>query len=644
VPSPTGRPDRVERAFAGVYGEADIPRLRAAVGSVGPAFAAADHSLSVAWTGPPASAPPRAAPIACLLDGEIYNLEHIAKLAQVPSTVGPEAVLARAYGRLGEQLLTSLRGEFALLIWDARSRAGLLARDHLGSGNIFVYPTAGALFFASELRHLLDALPRTPGPYRPAVGQWLAEGRVPDERTLYEGVASTPPASLIRMLDGRWETVRYWTPRYIEPCPLDRDQAADELRGALIATVGRRLRGRRRAGILVSGGLDSGTVLAAATRAAQSSRPSLRTYSAVFPVHRSMDESGLIDLQVEHHGVPAVRFSVTEGSPLRAALGYLDRWRIPLPVPGHFIWEPLLAAAAHDNAECMLDGEAGDELFGAPAFLIADRLRTGRLRGALQLARSFPGVGLSPSRRLLTALLRHYGVAPSLPRDLAWLARPREHPPWWLTGIDVRSHPGRLDPYPWQRLEGPRWWTQLTDAVTQGPDRLGFFDYFRRRGRAVGMPAQHPFLDVDLIETVLRLPPEHGFHPTLSRPLLRHAMRGLIPEVVRTRPGKSYFDSLIIDCLAVDDRQHLRRLLTARDAEIFEFADRAGVRALVEAKPDAHPHGANSWMQDVWRLVTAECWLRSLSDRGFAQGLLNGLPVPDYGRSAGLRRGKATAT
>jgi asparagine synthase (glutamine-hydrolysing) len=643
VPSSTRRPTRVERAFAGVYGKADTPRLRAAVGSDGPAVAAADHSLSVAWTGPPASAPPRAGPLACLLDGEIYNLEHIAQLAQVPSTVGAEAVLARAYGRLGEQFLTYLRGEFALLIWDARSRAGLLARDQLGSGNIFVHATAGGLIFASELRHLLDALPRTPGPYRPAVAQWLAEGTVPDERTLYEGVVSTPPACLLRLRDGRWETIRYWTPRYVEPRPLDLDQAAGELRGAVFGTVGRRLGGRRTAGVLVSGGLDSGTVLAAATRAAEGSEPSLRTYSAVFPDHRSMDESELIDLQVEHHGLPDVRFPVTGGSPLRAALGYLDRWRVPLPVPGHFIWEPLLAAAARDAAECMLDGEAGDELFGAAALLIADRLRAGRLRGALQLARSLPGVGVSPSRRLLAVLLAHYGVAPCLPRDLARLARPREHPPWWLSSIEARSHLRSVEPHPWRRLDGPRWWAQLTDAVTQGPDRLGFFDYFRRRGRAVGMPAQHPFLDLDLIETVLRLPPEHGFHPSLSRPLLRQAMRGLVPEAVRIRQGKSYFDSLVITCLAVDDREHLRRLLTARDAEVFGFADRVGVRALVEGKPDAHPCGAASWMRDVWRLVTAECWLRSLSDRGFAQGLLTEPPVPAYGRSAGSGQRKERA-
>ena len=571
--------------FAAAYGWNDPPALKAAVGSAAVASTATSGGLSVAWTGPPAPAPPNAGSLACLLDGEIHNLEEIAELARVPPTVPPEAVLAAAYARLGEQFVTHLRGEFALLIWDPRARTGLLARDQLGSASLFIHAIGGRLLCASELPPLLDALARTPQPHDHTVVQWLVEGTVPSDRTFYEGVVPLPPASLLRLRDGRWATSRYWTPSYVDPPPLDRGQAAARLRRAVIGTVSRQIRGRSTVGVLVSGGLDSATVLAAAGRVADRTA-SLRAYSAVFPRHPSMDESSLIGVQTDHHGIPGTRLAVTDGSPMRGALRYLDRWRVPLPVSGHFIWEPLLAAAAADGAESLLDGEAGDELFGAAALLIADRARRGEISAALQLARRLPGVGHSPRWRLLISLLGRYGLTPCLPSTLFRPAGTPKDLPWWLDQSAARRCFLGFEPQPWRSLDGPRWWAQLAHAVTRGPDQLGFFDYYRRRGRAAGLPAQHPFLDLDLIDTVLRLPPEHGFDPNLSRPLLRHAMRGLIPEGVRMRPDKSYFDPLLINCLAGEDRQQLRRLLLATDTEVRRFA---------------HPAGLDAWWKAVHR-------------------------------------------
>jgi asparagine synthase (glutamine-hydrolysing) len=614
-------PDRIERTFVGAYG-ADAPR---ALSAAGESIARPAGGLAVAWTGPPAQAPPSAERPACLLDGEIYNLEEIAQLARVPAQHAPEITLASAYMRLGESLLAELRGEFALLLWDARRRTGLLARDQLGSGSVFIHAGGGRLLFASELRNLLEVLPRTPAPDREALVNWLAAGAVPSGKTLYEGVVSLAPASALRLHAGRWEAARYWAPRYQDPRALDVDDAADELGSAVFESVGRRLKGRRNAGVLVSGGLDSGTVLAVADRLTAENGTSIRAYSAVFPDHVSMDESRLIQLQAERHRLPHVQLPVAGGSPLQSGVRYLDRWRVPPPVPGHFVWEPLLGAAAADGAECMLDGELGDELFGAALFLVADRIRRGHMRGAVELARRFPGVGPSPGRRLLVSLLFQYGVAACLPAAPMHLIATRRAAPAWLARAEAHRFARSLDPEPWRRLEGPRWWALLADAVVRGPDRLGFFDYFRRRGRAVRVPAQHPFLDVDLIELVLRLPPEHGFDPYFNRPLLRRAMRGIVPDEVRTRRGKTYFDPLLVDCVGGEDRRLVMRLLGARDAEVLSVADGAEVRALLDGGPSRHPQGAPSWTRDVWRLATAECWLRSQADPTFPRKLLDGL-------------------
>ena len=139
------------------------------------------------------------------------------------------------------------------------------------------------------------------------------------------------------------------------------------------------------------------------------------------------------------------------------------------------------------------------------------------------------------------------------------------------------------------------------------------------------MPAHHPFLDLDLIELVLRLPPEHGFDAMFSRPLLRKAMHGSVPDEVRLRRDKTYFDPLLDHCLATEDRQGVTRLLGAAGAEVQSLADPAGVRGLLDDGPSRHPGGPSSWTRDVWRLATAECWLRSQSDASFPRRLLEEL-------------------
>ncbi len=478
--------------------------------------------------------------------------------------------------------------------------------------------------FASELRTLLEALPRTPGPDRPALVQWLGAGMVPADRTFYDGVVPLPPASVLRLQGGRWEAARYWTPRYVEPRPCGR-------RGGRRGSAGRRHGGGGPAAAGPPDGWGPGQRWPRLRhRAGGGRRPGRRERDLASSVLR-----GLPRLQIlgrEPVGSPP-------GRPSRPSKGAAARYRWKPDAGGAPVPRPLASASARARP-FRVGASAGDgrrrrrrmharrrdrrRAVRGGSVPSADRLRRGRVGDAFRLARDVPGVGPSPTRRLLLSLLYDYGVAAFLPPGLARRTAAREAVPRWLGRADARLFARSCDPQPWRSLEGPRWWAQLAHAVTRGPDLIGFWDYYRRRGRAAGIPAHHPFLDLDLIELVLRLPPEHGFDPNRNRPLLRRAMGEIMPEEVLARRDKSYFDPLLVDCLAVDDRRVVTSLLSAPDAEILSFADAAGVRALLDGGPSRHPRGASSWMHDVWRLANAECWLRSQGDPSFARTLLEG--------------------
>jgi asparagine synthase (glutamine-hydrolysing) len=582
-------------AFAGVYEPAGLSseeeRLRvarAALAGEGEVSASALGPLALAWTGPGS---PGAGPF-CLLAGELHQPGHLRGLPD-------------------DELLARLRGEFALLVWDPRKRRGLLARDQLGERSLFVHDDGTRLVFGTEVRQLLRALPRNPGPDDLALARWLAGRPTEDGRTLYEGLRSVPPGCRLELAPGERQTRPYWRPSYRPPEPIAFDDAAGAVRDALERAVERRLRPTEATGVMLSGGLDSTSLAAAAV--SLPGGEGLRAYSAVFPDHPEVDESELIELTARNLEIEGTRTVARAGGALAGALGYLDEWRVPPPPPAHFLWQPLVERAAADGTTRLIDGEGGDELFGVAPYLLADRLRRGRVAGALRLGARFPGTGDRARLRVVAHLMRNYGVRGALP---PWLDRSRLPAPDWLA-----PGPARLlaqdDPIAWKRAAGPRWWAQLSHMVATGPDAVGACDYFRRRAASAGASAHHPLLDVDLIELVLGLPPELSFSPGLDRPLLRAAMHGRLPECVRLRSDKSVFNSFVDDCLTGPDLRPIQHLLRSPDAELRAHVDSGLIDRLLAEPPNDHRTRLAVWSGAVWRLATAECWLRTHADAAF---------------------------
>jgi hypothetical protein len=93
---------------------------------------------------------------------------------------------------------------------------------------------------------------------------------------------------------------------------------------------------------------------------------------------------------------------------------------------------------------------------------------------------------------------------------------------------------------------------------------------------------------------------------------------------VRLRPGKAWFDSLIVDCLAGEDGEAVSRLLRDPAAELGAQVDLDAMRAALLDDASARLRQPFRWMWQVWRLVAAECWLRSQTQS--SSQILDSLP------------------
>jgi hypothetical protein len=195
-------------------------------------------------------------------------------------------------------------------------------------------------------------------------------------------------------------------------------------------------------------------------------------------------------------------------------------------------------------------------------------------------------------------------------------------PPWLAPSLARSWLDNEEAAFVWKRIAGPRWWAHVVHAVTRGVGSALVYEQNGRMAAMAGLDARHPLVDVDVIELVLRLAPELAFDTRLTRPLLRDSVAGLLPDEVRLRPAKSNFDALFHAALAGSDLPPVRRVLGARDAELGAYVDLGTMhRMLLAADPPSDRRGRQLWATNVWRLVTAECWLRSQGDSTFPERL-----------------------
>jgi asparagine synthase (glutamine-hydrolysing) len=563
--------------------------------------------------------------LTCLMEGALYDRATQARAMGLQD--GDDAqLMARAHRRLGAEALARLRGRYATVLWDDARREGVLACDLLATRELFVYRTSGTVVFATELRDLLGLLLARPAPDEVGFTTWLAEGTCPTDRTLYHGVSRLRAGELVALTARSAQTRRYWRPRPQPTMTGTRAELVEGLRARLQSAIAKRLSARSSA-VILSGGLDS-SVVSAVAAAATPPGGQLRTYSATFP-GEDYDESEKIRQVNERIGIAPGAIEIAPQGTLWLALRYTRSWQLPLIAAGSLIDIAATQAAAQDGAEVVLDGQTGDELFGLSPYLLADRLRHGRLLGAIALADQWP-IGRRMSWRSKVWLIKELGLKGGAPHGLGRVVQRRrdrsEVGPPWLAPRLGRAFAQRQDRWAWKQARGPMWWRFLSDVLVDAPHRELRLEYLRHRAATEGIVAEPPLYDVDLIEYCLRLPPELAFDRRFDRPLIREAMSDLLPEQVRVQTQKADFTRFCERAMVNADAPGIARLLTAPDALIGAYADLEWVRETWGRT--AAGQGKPQWLAALWRLTAAEVWLQTQSDPGFADAALAQCDVP----------------
>lgn len=478
--------------------------------------------------------------IQVVFNGEIYNYpdlrSHLLSHGHVFRTHSDTEVLVHLYEEMGESLVERLRGMFAFALWDSRTERLLLARDRVGIKPLYIYRDAEKVVFGSEIKALLayPGLPRNLDPR--SLEDYLAYGMVPGPRSIFRAIEKLQPAHTLLIDRDRSSTPRrYWQLRLTpDPTPTV-EEWLERIRAKLAETVKSHLIADVPVGAFLSGGVDSGAIVACASKDASP----LQTFSMGFH-EKEFSELPYARQVAERYATNHIEEIVTPDAVSLLddlSLYYDEPFADPSALPTF-----LVSRLAARHVKVVLSGDGGDEAFGGYARYAHD-LKEAALRrwlprwlrrGLLSpLARLWPKAEWLPRPlRLKTALtnlsleasaayantltlcrepMRRSLLAPDVRRELDG-----HHP----AAIVEAAHLASAGIAPLDGMLG-------ADVETLLPD--DFLVKVDRASMACGLEVRPPLLDHELLEMAARIPATWKVHRGETKWIFKRAVEPMLP-------------------------------------------------------------------------------------------------------------------
>ncbi|MBG80853.1 MAG: asparagine synthase (glutamine-hydrolyzing) [Phycisphaerae bacterium] len=551
--------------------------------------------------------------LALVYNGEIYNFQELrAELEsrghQFRSRTDSEVVL-QAWQEWGPECVHRFNGMFAFAIWDKRNQSLYLVRDRYGIKPLYWARWGSTFLFGSEQKAILQHPDARREVDPEAMLEYFTFQNIFTDRTLLKNVRLLPPGTIARISPGSDkdpELTRYWDYDFREPeNPVDPREYREELDRLIKQAVSRQLVSDVELGSYLSGGMDSGTLTALASR----ELPYIKTFTCGFDLSSASGIEMSFDERVKAEAMSAVY--KTEHYEMVLKAGDMER---AMPTLAYHLEEPRVGQSypnyyasklASKFVKVVLSGAGGDELFGGYPWRYYRAVRCDGFEDYID----------------------QYYV-------------------YWQRLIDNTNIKKVFAPI-WSQVDHV--WTrdifrdvfEQRDIELERPeDFINHSLYFEAKtflhgllvvedklSMSHGLESRVPFLDNDLVDfamscpvglklnnldSVLKFDENTTGNKTVAyfqktndgKQILRDVMRSYIPEHIVdavkqgfSAPDGSWFKGESID--------YVRNTLMEGDPFIYQFMDRDSVTELV----DDHLQGHQNRRLFIWSLLNVEQWM-----------------------------------
>ena len=467
-------------------------------------------------------------PFTIVLDGRLDNREDLIPRLGIDPTQGiclsDAALVLHAYARWGEGCLAHFIGEYAFVIMDEQNGQLLCARDALGERTLFYAWQGTRLVIASEPWAVAAADDKSPEINESLLPYYFAMRSSEDGQTFFKGIYELLPAHAMIVTSSGSRSWRYWQPDPEKRVRCRSDEAyADEFRELIEQSVRSRMRSPDPAAVMMSGGLDSTSVACLAAR--MLSPQTLTTISYVFDELKDCDERVFINTVEEQWGIHSIQIPSDQMWSFKDFRNWMPNPNQPHGNSYRMLVDQVYKRAQQEGYRVLLTGGTGDQLYNAGANWLADLLRDRRLREVYQETLFMVHrAGLRKTLRSVSVRRVGRSLLSSVPGG--WRLHRRSLPPAWMTqaaGEALHTQGNRPVSFI-QQNSG-----LLGNGVASSYLSEAFF------ANHFNVELRNPYRDRRLVEYALALPAYQLYNHGELKYILRKAMRGVLPEAIRTR-------------------------------------------------------------------------------------------------------------
>ncbi|MFN0277873.1 MAG: asparagine synthase (glutamine-hydrolyzing) [Pyrinomonadaceae bacterium] len=553
-------------------------------------------------------------------NGEVYNhADHRddlnAKGYKFQNRSDTETIL-HLYEEYGRDCVEHLRGMFAFAIWNANKKELFIARDRFGVKPLYyVHDNEGNLFFASEIKSLLEAGAIKPEINFNALPDQFANHGTSGGETLFRSVKRLLPGHTLTWSDGRIDIREFWDLSFEPKHEVRSDEEyIEEWRDLFRKSVELRLMADVPLGMFLSGGIDSSAI--AAMMSTMVKEP-IKTFSVGFS-ERDANELEYARLVAKKFGTNHHEIIITPEQFFEALPNLV--WHEDEPI-GFVASVPLyfVSKLAQEHVKVVLTGEGSDETLAGygryqkaltllnygekyeqltPAF-VRGAVRSGVATLPATLNRKLNRTFLSRETDIENLFFDNFAVFPKAMQARLFSRKTREK--------FENSNPYFLQNQSLEKSDA----NDVLDKLLYADTKTYLHELLMKQDQmsmAASIESRVPFLDHKLVKFTARMPREMKIRGGTTKWILREAMKGILPGEILDRPkmgfpvpiGKWFRGEFkhIVDEYVLGKR--------SLDRNIF---DADYLRSLVVR----HQHGENH-DERLWSLVNFEIWQRRFID------------------------------
>ncbi|MEO9967585.1 MAG: asparagine synthase (glutamine-hydrolyzing) [Reichenbachiella sp.] len=552
-----------------------------------------------------------------VFNGEIYNFLALKKKLQLLGaqfkTHSDTEVILVGYHHWGiDQLLLELDGMFAFCLFDEKANQVFLVRDRLGKKPLYYFQEGQLLSFSSDIRVLHDMHKSALSTNLTSVFYYLSELSMPQPYSIYNEVSQIKPAHYIRFdLKSATSTEQCYWQVPLQKHTLTLNETIEETEALLLSAIKRRLVADVPVGCFLSGGVDSGLIVALAAQ--NSSKPiSTFTVGLDYAPYNELDDARIVaDRYQTNHNEIVVKPNITED--IEGLMKYTgEPFADSSLLPSYYITKEI-----SQHITVALSGDGGDEGFGGYndyglahrsekyyAPLAKSKLSNARVgidKVKHRLLRR-PGDNMGSYQQYFQKEDSH-----KLFRDMAFFPSD-QHDLWASLSNYSQGHDFVLN-YWDQVWQANRHDTKVDSLMQASLQTRLLNDYLVKVDRSSminSLEVRSPFLDTSLLSFAMNIPHELKFHKDINKFILKKIAQKHVDPNIDRRPKRGF--GIPIHLWLKKELKSYSQEVILNSPFIMDHFEKSTVEKILKQ----HQSGEKIYTHQIWALLCLSLWQKSI--------------------------------